>query len=670
MLNNYEIKDLKSNLKDYLYSKGINVNERKTFRCINPEHEDKNPSMGYKNNVVHCFACGKTYDLMGAIEVLENKDKKEAFKKAVELYGRPKLDYSVEKTNPSQPIQPTKNQTNENGYNNKKDNKNYERDFKVWREEYLIDDEAQAYIKFRGISEKTAENFKIGFSNFYIDNDNRFNGVVIPTSENSCFIRNIDSSATGNNKMRKYGKTNFLNVDALTNEIPYCFIVEGEFDCLSFYEIGINAVCLSSVSNINLFKKTKKDLSKTYILALDNDEAGKIATNDFIEYFKKEDIKFIQFDNVGYKDPNEALIRDRELLKQKAEEAILNASKIIAEKDEQVKVEYEKNSVSNNISKFRDYINDSKSQQAVSTGFKNFDFKLYGGLYEGLYFISAMPSVGKTTFMLQIADSISKSGNDVLYFSLEMSKFELMSKSISRISMERLNDNNIALSMRDVTNANRFKYVDNSMQEFIDECIDEYEQHSKHLYIVENNGELTVGKIRQYVKNHIKKTGNKPVVIIDYLQIIPSSNIKFSDKQNVDNDATFLKRISRDFRIPVAAISSLNRHGYKGEVKMESNKESGIIEYSADFLFGLNVRDKGDIAFKGSKEIYLTVIKNRNGEKGIDIDFEYFPKCNYFREKENSLIEYEMEKVSSQTYTYNKHLQKDSSLRGVKEDVF
>ncbi|MCL2355466.1 MAG: DnaB helicase C-terminal domain-containing protein, partial [Oscillospiraceae bacterium] len=67
---------------------------------------------------------------------------------------------------------------------------------------------------------------------------------------------------------------------------------------------------------------------------------------------------------------------------------------------------------------------------AIPTGFKNLDDALDGGLREGLYVLGAVPSLGKTTFALQIADYIAKQGRDVLIYSLEMTKIRLTARSI------------------------------------------------------------------------------------------------------------------------------------------------------------------------------------------------------------------------------------------------
>ena len=68
----------------------------------------------------------------------------------------------------------------------------------------------------------------------------------------------------------------------------------------------------------------------------------------------------------------------------------------------------------------------------VKTGFNNLDTLLMGGVYPGLYVVGAISSLGKTTFVLQLAETFAKQGKQVLFVSLEMSRLEIVSKMISR----------------------------------------------------------------------------------------------------------------------------------------------------------------------------------------------------------------------------------------------
>ena len=140
-----------------------------------------------------------------------------------------------------------------------------------------------------------------------------------------------------------------------------------------------------------------------------------------------------------YKDANEFLVKDKVGFENEIKKALSSLEDWIStevqaklEETEIEKSDYLNESISNKISSFRDYINASKDDKVLSTGFTNLDEYLDGGLYDGLYILGAISSLGKTTFAIQIADYLSSQGHDVLYISLEMSRYEIMAKSISR----------------------------------------------------------------------------------------------------------------------------------------------------------------------------------------------------------------------------------------------
>ena len=98
--------------------------------------------------------------------------------------------------------------------------------------------------------------------------------------------------------------------------------------------------------------------------------------------------------------------------------------------------------------------------------------------------------------------------------------------------------------------------------------------------------------------------------------------------------------ISRDFKLPMVAVSSLNRMSYGQKISMEAFKESGAIEYSSDVLIGLQLRGAGEAGFdpteakkKNPREIEAVILKHRNGQVGGKIAFEYYPMFNFFKEK-------------------------------------
>ena len=293
-MEQYEIDDMMTNLQNYLERQ--NINTSKFFRCINPQHHDSNASMKlFDDHKAYCFGCGANYDLIATIGIFEGLNRSEAFKKAKEYY------YSNFKNIPKKSQIKAKEKSVE---------KDYKKAYYVWQKNLKNCKEAKDYLKKRGINEATIRKFGIGFNDFDFG-DMRFKSVIIPISD-SCFTaRNI----MANEELRYYkprgSKIEMLNIGSLTNKDKYCIVTEGEFDCLSFATLGLNSMALSSANNINKFINAEKDNTKLYVLALDNDEAGKIAEQSLIDYFEENKIKYVVFDNCGYKDANIALIENR-----------------------------------------------------------------------------------------------------------------------------------------------------------------------------------------------------------------------------------------------------------------------------------------------------------------------------------------------------------------------
>ena len=292
-----------------------------------------------------------------------------------------------------------------------------------------------------------------------------------------------------------------------------------------------------------------------------------------------------------------------------------------------------------------DGIRERANTPYIPTGFTQLDSILDGGLFEGLYIIGAISSLGKTTFTLQMADQIAKSGQDVLIISLEMARAELMAKSISRETL--LNGNSIAnaKTTRGITTYSRYLKYSKEELDLINNSIKSYSDYAQNIVIEEGQGNISALDVKGFVQEHIELTGRKPVVFIDYLQILAPCTDKRSDiRENIDRNITILKQISRDFKIPVFAISSINRKNYSVKISMEAFKESGAIEYSSDILMGLQFSNAGssnfdpDVAKSESnnpnkpRELELVILKNRNGRTGDSIPFSYYPLFNYFKE--------------------------------------
>lgn len=279
----------------------------------------------------------------------------------------------------------------------------------------------------------------------------------------------------------------------------------------------------------------------------------------------------------------------------------------------------------------------------VSTGIKSLDRALGGGVSAGLYVLGAIPNLGKSTFVLQIAQNISKSGTPVLFFSMEMSKKRIASKALSRQLF--INTKNPRYSSDMILNEKAAS--DDALWEQMEKARKEVEEASKNLYIIErdeavNSAKDIVDIVEQYLEEQEEEEkGNKPVIIIDYLQILSGgkdANL-VSERNIVDYNIRELTRLAMEEELPVIVISSFNRTNYQVEVSMEAFKESGAIEYSADVIMGMQLSAVGSKGFdinkektKNPREIDIVILKQRYGRSGNKLSFEYYAANDYFKE--------------------------------------
>ena len=283
----------------------------------------------------------------------------------------------------------------------------------------------------------------------------------------------------------------------------------------------------------------------------------------------------------------------------------------------------------------------------IKTGFSRFD-QLAGGLYPALYVVGAISSLGKTTFIHQMADQLAANGKHVLFFSLEMSRLELATKSIARRTALKDFDN--AMTSLKIRRGYKSNVLVQAAAEYCAAVED-------RMNIIEGGFETTVQYIREYARQYAEKHATKPVIIVDYLQILQGAQ-KGTLREAVDFNVVELKRLSRDLNTPVIVISSVNRSNYLLPIDFESFKESGGIEYTADVVLGLQLacldtdpafeNEGKDIAKKREcvkkakaetpRKVKLVCLKNRYGGPDWTIDFRYYPRFDLFEEEDGFTV--------------------------------
>ncbi|MDE6502088.1 MAG: toprim domain-containing protein [Ruminococcus sp.] len=245
----------------------------------------------------HCFACGANGDiftLYGNLNGINERTKEGFMTIAKELNAKYNI-YSAQpirqKKQPLKP-EPVRQETDYTVFLNDAETHLYETD----------------YLTKRGLSLNTQRKFHCGYvsSYTYDHNTKATPAVIIPTSNTSYMWR-----STIENVKQKRGSIHILNPELLKNE--YCFVVEGEIDCLSIDECGFASIGLGSVSNIR--KIFDFNTSKTVlIIALDNDKAGCKATVELSKLCDEHRVPYIIADNDIWgncKDSNELLVKDK-----------------------------------------------------------------------------------------------------------------------------------------------------------------------------------------------------------------------------------------------------------------------------------------------------------------------------------------------------------------------
>ena len=244
----------------------------------------------------------------------------------------------------------------------------------------------------------------------------------------------------------------------------------------------------------------------------------------------------------------------------------------------------------------------------VSTGFKDLDNLTSGLQKSDLILVAARPSMGKTAFTLNIAQNVAmKSKKNVAFFSLEMSKTQLVARvlaAVAGINSGRIR--NGQLSQEDWGKAI------NALNDLAD----------APLYIDDTSG-LTPQLMKKKLRRLIQEHGELGLVVVDYIQLMENGGKKMADnrQQEVSAISRQLKIMAREFNVPLIALSQLSRgvESRADKTPMLSDlRESGSLEQDADivaFLNRENYQDTEDTS--DGVETQVIIRKHRNGELGI-----------------------------------------------------
>lgn len=258
--------------------------------------------------------------------------------------------------------------------------------------------------------------------------------------------------------------------------------------------------------------------------------------------------------------------------------AVVLTGKNVEEKEFQVSVRNPfvlKNSASF-MNKFEEYIVDTQENRKLSTGFKRLDAMLRYGLHKGSYFVDATPQYLKNGFMQQIADRAAESGVDVLYISTELTRYDLMVDTISRLSyeMNKKDEEKAVSSMAIMTGE---KGAD--IRSLKDELNWYRGRISEHLFVldqeavseyVENMEDASAGDIlAELIRSIVTEGAHKPVVFIDNIENI----LSVEDSEDMKPLMDGIRKLAKELGIPI-----IMSYGY-APAESENELDPDEIEY-------------------------------------------------------------------------------------------
>jgi replicative DNA helicase len=265
----------------------------------------------------------------------------------------------------------------------------------------------------------------------------------------------------------------------------------------------------------------------------------------------------------------------------------------------------------------RFYTKDAGGLSGIPSGFEDLDHMTAGFQKSDLIIVAARPSVGKTAFALNIAQSVAVKKNEpVGIFSLEMGAKQLVSRMIcseGRIDASRLRTGNLQ--------GDDWEKITMAMGTLSEAPI-----------YIDDSPALTVYDIRSRCKK-LKKEKGLGLILIDYLQLLSSrGKNKENRQQEVSEISRMLKQIARELEVPVIALSQLSRSVEQRQDKrpmLSDLRESGSIEQDADIVAFLYRDDYYDKETEKKNIIEIIIAKQRNGPVGT-VELAFLKNYNKF----------------------------------------
>ena len=473
--------------------------------------------------------------------------------------------------------------------------------------------------------------------------------IILPCSPGHYVARSIDPATEKQyakmNPARSHGAAApaIWNEKALfAQEVQEIFVVEGVFDALSIIEAGAEAIALNSANNGRALieKLEKTPTAATLILCPDNDQDERTRAKTQAHFDKIAEgltrlhTPFLSADiNNGCKDANEALCADYYAFRDAVMQAREDARAHRAAEREAAQREERERQQRTGAGMIEDFLQTVKSRkyEPTPTGITDIDRAIGGGfLRQQLILLGAAPGAGKTSLAQWIFEGMAKHGKPCLYLNLEMSRDQMLARSLSRIAAQ----NGDKIKATDILQGYKWTL---EQEEAITIAANKYRREIAPQMIYNPDGVTAdLDSILEYIEAEAQRAEAAempvPAVVLDYLQIIRG--------REREDDVAIIKRAMgslKDFAIRhntfVFVIMANNRASNRtGDVTQESGRDSSALEYGADIQLGLAYtlclkkygnKSKDELTPEEMKLVTLKITKGRWGGPGADVNLHF-----------------------------------------------
>ena len=274
------------------------------------------------------------------------------------------------------------------------------------------------------------------------------------------------------------------------------------------------------------------------------------------------------------------------------------------------------------IERIEEIENRGTGLSGLPTYFSDLDYYL-SGLQEGnLVVLASRPSMGKSSLGLNIATNVAKEGKVVAFFSLEMTKEELVQRVLFSEAKVTSGD-----ARKGQLGAEKWSRVVEAASKV----------NNLPLYF-DDAPVITVTDIRAKSRR-LKSSKGLDLIIVDYLQLMQSSSGD-NRQQEIAEISRNLKNLARELRVPILALSQLNRAAEAREDKrprLGDLRESGAIEQDADIVMMLYRDDYYNPGTEIPGVAEVNIVKNRSGQTGkVELFFskEFTQFSNYSKQEQ------------------------------------